>query len=213
MKRQTIIKSGLLLLLVAYTGIANGQNNNQHELRIGVGAPFMLATYHSDDNYGYDPYLPGAGSSSYYKGDKIAIPSINLSYSYQFKTWLALGATLGYGGQSQKTYSLYTDAVHSDNRGHFIGITPTVRFDWLRTKTVKLYSCVGLGLAYDFEWESYPESGLKTRYEGFYMPTVDFTYIGISAGRKIFGFCELGISSHGVAKVGIGYRFNDKSKK
>lgn len=182
------------------------QLSNRHEVRMGVGFIWY-------PEFGYTRYGGYMSSSEeYYLGDKIGTPAINLSYSYQFKNWLSFGATLSYSGVAQKGYDLYTDAVYQKNNEHFISLTPTVRFDWFRTNTIKLYSSVGVGLGYHIETDKTLQSGGIVRKDGF-TPTIDFNPIGISVGRIFFGFCELGLSTMGIVKAGVGYRFNDKSKR
>jgi hypothetical protein len=183
---------------------------NRHQIRFGVGAAWYPEYgYHHDSNLDYS-VLPGKYRDDYYKGDLIGTPAINLSYSYQFKHWLSFGATLTYEGQYQNNYDLYTDAVYSKRRQHFVGLTPTVRFDWFRTNTVKLYSVAGLGIGFGSDkWEY--ASKERTYNENSVVPTIDFTPIGISVGRNFFGFCELGLSTLGIVKAGVGYRFKDKS--
>ncbi len=203
-----------VLILSLACSIAVGQNivnKGPHEIRLGVGAVIVPGYYNNNIKDDIPP--PGSAPGYYrYPGDKIGTPGINFSYTYQLKRWLALGITLGYAGVFQKSYDLYTDNTVSKKGKHFISFTPAVRFDWYRSNMVKLYSCFGLGLGHIFERERYIGQDYVER-DGFYTPTIDFTPLGISVGRKIFGFCEFGLSTQGFVKAGIGYRFNDRTKK
>lgn len=180
--------------------------NNRHEVRMGVGAvwyPELGYVYYEDNDPHYDET---------YLGDKIGTPAINLTYSYQSQEWLSFGAVLSYSGTYQKSYNLYTDDVDQNFNHHFIGLIPMVRFDWFRRANVKLYSSIGLGLGYYIGREKPRYASQITRSKGF-TPAIDFSPIGISVGQNFFGFCEFGLSSTGLARIGVGYRFNDKSKK
>ena len=184
--------------------------SNRHEIRLGMGA-----IWHPE--YGYnnynDYYFLPIGSDIHYLGDKTGTPAIDLAYSYRLTKWLSLGATLSYVGLYQKTYNLYTDALYKKNSEHFIGLTPTAHFDWFRSNSIKLYSRIGFGLAYYIEKSRYRSGSLRRENEYTLTPTIDLIPIGISVGRKVFVFSELGASNIGIVKVGIGYRFNYKTGK
>lgn len=183
--------------------------NNRHEIRLGVGIVPMTSSY----SFGYKDYLPAQNySADFYKGDKTFTPAINLTYSYQFRKWLSLGATLTYAGVYQNSYDLLSDKLRGKYRDHYIGLTPTVRFDYLNREFIRLYSAFGFGIGMDME-----RDGLtKDYYSGYsnrLIPTIDMTWFGVAVGRKIYGFCELGIGFNGFLKAGIGYRFNSKKHR
>lgn len=210
MKKNLLLSAAVVLCCIAATANAQeGELSNRHEIRAGVGAVWFPEYGSNHDQY----YSPDRGYANwYYKGDLVATPAINLSYTYRLKRWLALGATLTYMGQFQKEYDLYADAVHTTLNQHFFGFTPMLRADWVRTNSVTCYSIAGFGLGVASDKLSYSLSE-NSRRETLVVPTIDFTLIGVSVGRKFFGFCELGMSNIGIVKAGVGYRFNNKSSK
>ena len=84
---------------------------------------------------------------------------------------------------------------------HYLTPMLTARFSWLNRKLVRLYSSVGAGLAVslmDVSYREYPETYLS----------LQVTPVGISVGKKLFGFFELGVGTIYVGGCfGLGYRF------
>lgn len=210
MKKNVLLYTVVALWCIVTTAHAQEPGlTNRHEIRVGAGAVWHPEYGYSKDTHDYDPFPPGY-AGEYYQGHLIGTPAINLSYNYQFKSWLSFGATLTYVWLQQKSYDLYTDAVSSKQNEHFIGLTPTIRLDWFRSSTVRLYSIAGFGIGFGTDKTTSYTSSERGYRENLSAPTVDLTPIGISVGRKIFGFCELGLSNLGLLKAGIGYRFNSK---
>lgn len=181
----------------------------RHELRLGIGAiPLTSVTFFvaKDDSPSPADYV------NFYKGDKTYTPAVNLTYSYQFKKWLSFGATLTYAGIFQNRYDIISDKLRGEYRSLYIGLTPTVRFDYLNREMVRLYSAFGLGLGYNREYNSELKENYSLRNDDFF-PTLDMTFIGVTVGRKLYGFGEVGIGHNGLIKLGMGYRFNLKKQR
>ena len=78
---------------------------------------------------------------------------------------------------------------------------PMARFAWLRRQNIQFYSTVGVGYSYAI---CELNSGRRISKQAL---AYDATIIGMSVGRKFFGYLELGIGSRGIGRAGIGYRF------
>ena len=70
------------------------------------------------------------------------------------------------------------------------------RFEYLRRDVVQLYSGIGVGAT-----ERHDESYVVA------LPMIDVTYLGVTVGRNIYGFAELGGGINGCIRVGMGYKF------
>ena len=70
------------------------------------------------------------------------------------------------------------------------------RFEYLRRDVVQLYSGIGVGATVRHD-ESYVVA----------LPMIDITYLGVTVGRNIYGFAELGGGISGCIRVGMGYKF------
>jgi hypothetical protein len=178
-------------------------SNNPHELKLSLGA-FPITS--NDEGYCFweddDAFEDEKGWSYLSKG--VYSPAINLSYSYQLKSWLSLGAAITYSVLDKTYKNQLTDEMQFKKRRQFLAFTPSVRFDWYRMKYVRVYSGVGLGVAYYKKKDSFEE---KNSCYG----SVDITYLGMSVGRKWYGFGEMSIGTNGFFKIGVGYRFGLKN--
>lgn len=198
-----------ILLCVVLSGNIYGQSFDHtkefHELRLGMGYLPLATTIDFWTIHDNASFYPGTEATSYL-GKKTYTPAFSLAYSYRLKRWLSLGLGFTYACSYQNTYDLFTDRKMIRDYKYYVSITPTVRFHWVRAKYVNLYSSLGLGIGYYVTTEK--NRGNKTRSvePG---PSLDFNFIGIAVGHKLFGYTELAASSEGIIRFGIGYRFNN----
>ena len=205
MKKRVFIALSLLLLSGAAMQAQRLGTENPNEFRIGIGIPLYYGSYY---NYHYDPYY-NASYRFIYTNRTTIVPSFSISYFYQFKSWLAFGGTFNYAGRYATVQNLYTGEQDGKNSENYFSITPTVRFDWLRTKYVKMYSSIGLGLNIEMDRSSSLMTNTNRR-DCYFLPSYELTFVGLAVGRTVFGFAELGSSSNTLFRAGIGYRFNAK---
>lgn len=129
-------------------------------------------------------------------------------YSYWVNEWFNIGGSLTWVYGCRNMFDNITKqrikTLHIDN----ISIMPMVRFAWYRNGIVQLYSSAAIGLGIEHR------SNYDTRQHAWndLYCAFDFKFLGFSAGRKWFGFAEIGYGSRGVINVGFGYRFNSKIK-
>ena len=93
---------------------------------------------------------------------------------------------------------------------HNITIMPTIRFTWLNRKWVRMYSSLGMGMT--IHTTNTTGSGGSTDGNS-YAFAFQCSYLGLTVGRSLFGFAELGFGAKGVAIFGMGYRFNNHKKQ
>lgn len=206
MRRNTVKWLGLIVAIMFVMPVFGQYDwkSNRHEIKLGIGIVPMTSV----ENFKAEDHDPPPGNYvDFYLGDKTYWPAVNLTYSYQLKKWLSLGVTLTYAGVFQNRYDLLTDNLRGKFREHYIGLTPTLRFDWLNRKFVRLYSSIGLGVGVDMEYSSLVENNYSMT-DNNIIPTIDAVCLGAMVGRKIYIFSELGLGFNGFLKVGIGYRFN-----
>ena len=70
-----------------------------------------------------------------------------------------------------------------------------------------MYSQVSLGVV--IKTNNTIKNNHKTTYSNANI-SGHIAFLGISVGKKIFGFLETGVGSQGAIILGVGYRFNDK---
>ncbi len=128
-----------------------------------------------------------------------------LSYTYNFTKLFALGFSVTYDGYTNEAYN---GPNQPSPRWHEYYITPmfTGRVSWLNRPIVRLYSSAGFGIAFNSEgWYKSDSNGFHFRRCRF---AWEATPIGISVGKKLYGYAELGIGTvYNIGCLGIGYRF------
>lgn len=184
----------------------------QQEFRVSLGiAPILPEISPKWDGLVYDrgPFYemcpPFPVVQTRYSLKNVHQPAVNLSYAYRFKKWFALEVRASYSGSYEKYYDLYTDRYLLSDKSSYLLFMPIARFHWVNTPMVSLYSSVGAGVT--FSWRK-NANGTEGSWYRRVFPAVHFSPIGISVGRRLFGFAEFGASMAGVFQVGMGYKFN-----
>ena len=178
---------------------------DQHDLRIGIGSPSLgmglfISGMHNDDFYPKSFREQILDAKTYDAGTYFT-GIYSLSYAYHSRRWLQCGATVNFAFTTTPTRYVESNKLKSRETGFMVSVMPTFRFVYLYREKVQLYSTVSVGLA--------AGSG------GMMLPWADFTLIGCTFGRKLFGFVELGslTGTGGCGRVGIGYRFDAKKRR
>ena len=130
----------------------------------------------------------------------------NFDYGFWINEWLSIGGTLTWTSGRRHMYSHYTHKRLDVDRVDYIKIMPTLRFAWIRRGIVQVYSSVSLGAGVEIR-DNYIGENIYEAVCAF-----DFKPLGLSVGRKLFGFIEAGYGTRGIINAGFGYRFNTKQK-
>lgn len=140
----------------------------------------------------------------YYDSESVMMPSVGISYTYRAKRWCEVGVATAYTGTFNRRYSALDGHFVGRCKEHFLVILPTVRFVWVRTDMVRLYSTISMGIVCSWMRSDYdytqPVIAGSSEYGAEFIP------FGISVGRRVFGFAELGYSERGWLNIGIGFR-------
>ena len=213
--------AAILVSLLSFPSFSKGKEDWQpydlkkHEFALsGAVFPGRYA-------FGYDfDFIPRLYSPTYYPSvsglyDNAATynkeRSTNtwtFSYTYNFTRIFSLQASLSYEGGWDEYYSRADDSLVGMTECHYLTPMLTARFSWLNRNLVRIYSSVGAGIAVSLTDEYYTVSddGVSTHPETYI--SLQVTPVGISVGRKLFGFFELGVGTIYVGGCfGIGYRF------
>ena len=178
---------------------------NQHDLRLGVGTPSLgmdlFMTTYADISYPDKSFREQILDAKTYDAGTYFTGIYSLSYAYHSRRWLQCGATVNFAFTTTPTRYVESNKLKSRETGFMVSVMPSFRFVYLYREKVQLYSTVSVGLA--------------TGSSGMLLPWADFTLIGCTFGRKLFGFVELGSLSGtgGCGRVGIGYRFDSKKRR
>lgn len=177
-----------------------------NELRLGIA----YSAFTASGDYTTD-HLWGPSWDSEYEIDNLTIGSenwytIGVEGGRWLKEWLYVGGALVWSGGFSGIYDYRAyKRVGTYNYSSY-SLLPIVRFAWLRRGIVQLYSGVGLGVAVA-HYNTLERMRIQAN------ASFDFTFIGISVGRNLFGFFDISAGSRGAITAGVGYRFLNKDKK
>lgn len=189
-----------------YTGPAHALSFEIGAFAIGGENGIVYSAGCSDWGFSWYPgELPG--EQRYYEGPMRTTGALGVVYGYRVRRWLEVGASFTYMGYYRNLLRTSDGGVARRQREHYLTLMPYVRFSWLNRRSVRLYASLHLG--YQLGCERYFSMDKAVTYNYF---AGQFTPFGISVGRRLFGYAEIGIGMRGVFVGGIGYRFG-KDKK
>lgn len=150
--------------------------------------------------YGYPTIADEMLYSRYYGGDGYLSGAVGLTYTYRFRKWFELSGVLTYSGYYRNFYDKYTDKLAFLGSDNQISVMPYVRFVWVHTNLVRMYSGLGLGVSFVTQlWNDATELTV--------LPAFALTPIGITVGTWIYGIAEFSLGNTGMFTLGLGYKF------
>ena len=219
---RNIVLASLLPLLLAGPEAAGGEgvpgrreaHDSDYEVRIGWGWCPMFGVsdfgrvgqsgffgYYFDFDPNYTEtlagiYLPGLGPG-YMTG------VISAEIDFNLKRWFSVTVGVGVNSAFQDLYDPVTGRKTGRNKGAAVTLLPEARFNWLNRGVMRMYSALGVGLGMDIkrnERLDYTDTG--------FFPVFQVTPFGISLGRKVYWFAEVGIGLQYIGGMtGVGMRF------
>lgn len=179
----------------------------RHDLRLTIGAFAILnGDYYYLGSRHDGVYYEGLSIRDNYRlGNQVTAGAYSFSYHYSPLRWLAVGAYLTFANVHQRSFNRLTGEAGPQYADNHLIFTPTLRFQYLNRPMVRIYSQIGAGIG-RMRSKSTSFSGDQYTYQERYV-TIHTTILGISVGRKLYGFAEFGASSIGCMNAGIGYRF------
>ena len=172
----------------------------RNDIRIGIGMPGALSVLSLNGVTTGEivETIFDTRASNYYYSSYIYIPPLTLEYSGYVKDWLLIGGKASFSAEYRYKYDKLTDErVGIDTSSSFVaGGFFTMRFEYMRREVVRLYSGFGVGMTV------HTCDRVQT-----VTPFVDMTYFGVSVGKSIYGFAEVGGGTSGCLRFGMGAKF------
>ena len=141
----------LLSLLLLFAAVFSGRAQERHLVRLGWGDPlFERLAFHDTDQTGDYAYT----------GHCFA------DYRYSLTKVISVGAQADFQG-------IFWTQDNRRSRNYDLVLMPTVRFTWLHTSWVRLYSGMGAGMLFAFDNARNREVA----------PAFDFNPLGIQLGK------------------------------
>lgn len=201
-KRLTIILCALMLCPLGLAAQNQDEIPYRHEWRFGVaGYPLMDMLLYSDGWYDYmiDPAFSYINPDRLYKDYEgtrrmIGLLSAEYSINYRKRFTFAVGAYLS--SAWNKVYQ-YDGTRKGADVGFGLTIMPTARFKYVNREAFSMYGSAGLGIMAGFFDD-----------EAYIYPTFQLVPLGLTFGRKVYGFAEFGLGTLYIgANIGAGFRF------
>ena len=172
------------------------------EIRLGT-ALYPLTPSRYPYNHWWDPscYADQLGPD-----DQVRVPrwfSLSGEGGYWIKDWLYVGGAFIWTGGFSRIEEYHVHKILGYYNYDSFTLMPLVRFAWVRKGVVQLYSGVGLGINF-----ARAEEPKRKYYEA--VIAHDLMFLGISVGRNLFGYVDVGVGQRGIVSMGIGYRFKNK---
>ncbi len=183
-----------LAALLAFWSVGSAQEIQQfkkHEISVGVAPLPFWATFSGCDYRSSDGILDEIYGKR--DGETRFIPLFSIAYNHYYKKWFSLNTRVSLMNQYNYVYSGADSYVDHLEVFPGLNIMEMAQFTFLNKEDVRLYAAAGLGL---------------TLFSGTIIPAVQLTFFGVSLGKKVFGFAELGSGTeYLLVHGGIGYRF------
>lgn len=179
---------------------------------------FSASVYPGRLAFGYNYYensydilgvsgLEGKYLTSEYYSRELTTNTWTLGYTYNFTKVIALQATLSYEGGWCTFYRWDTGGEVWNSSDNYITAAGHFKVNWLNRKIVRLYSSAGLGVSVEIIKKPQPGS-LWNPPETNVKPAFQICPFGISVGRRVYGFAEIGLGTiYAGGCIGVGYRF------
>lgn len=196
----TLLSMLTLFPVLAYSQETTSEAKRYHAREIAIGiAPISTCTYGqdtmgflcSDMLHGDSGILGGLYGET--RGEVGYVPLFSISKNRYYNKFFSLKTRVSVSWLYRSIYKGVDSHFERLETQMYIHTLEMAQFNVLNKDKVKIYASVGTGLAL---------------YSFLILPTVQLVPFGITFGKKMFGFCELGIGTeymglHG----GIGYRF------
>jgi hypothetical protein len=197
MKRTVFILTLLTLLPTFMSAQQKEEPLYRHEWRFGLsGLPAIDALIHGrfHDHEPYDVDIDHAYES--YGGPRRMLGLLSAEYSINRSKRFTF-AVGGYVNYIWNRVNDYAGRRTGTEIGLSLHVIPTARYKYISKPAFSAYGSIGLGAMVGCE------DG-----EFFALPTFQIIPIGITFGRKVYGFAEYGAGfTYLGGSVGIGYRF------
>ena len=197
MKRTVFILALLTLLPTFMSAQQKEEPIYRHEWRFGLsGLPAIDALIHGrfHDHEPYDVDIDHAYES--YGGPRRMLGLLSAEYSINRSKRFTF-AVGGYVNYIWNRVNDYAGRRTGTEIGLSLHVIPTARYKYVSKPAFSAYGSIGLGAMVGCD------DG-----EFFALPTFQIIPIGITFGRKVYGFAEYGAGfTYLGGSVGIGYRF------
>lgn len=176
----------------------------KNSLELGTAVPgatlILLMELYTDVNADRRPHVRNFSQtlheSSLYSSAERYWPCLSLNYQHSVKRWLSLGVKSTVGWRTVADRYVVSNDVYRRYSMCIASLLFNMRFSWLHRSCVSMYSSFGLGALAHIQFG-----------DSWLVPMFDAAWVGISVGKRVYGYAELGGGVGGVLRAGVGVRF------
>lgn len=176
----------------------------KHSLELGTAVPgatlILLMELYTDVDASIRPNVRNFSQmlheSSLYNSAERYWPCLSINYQHSVKRWLSLGVKSAVGWRTGADRYVVSNDVYRRYSMCIASLLFNVRFSWLHRSCVSMYSSLGLGALAHIRFG-----------DSWLVPMFDAAWVGISVGKRVYGYAELGGGVGGVLRAGVGVRF------
>lgn len=200
--RKILICLSVLLLAVPLTMDAKKPQKKypfKYDVRVGVSGFPLVADLMSNDSYLVGPEPDEVYNSpldymySVYDGSTYTTGNITAEFNFLLRRWFTLSLGVSFQDTYNKVFDPVTGQLPGTEHQSTFTFLPQARFSWINTNYVRMYSSLGFGVTVG------PED---------ITPIIQLSPLGVEAGKKVYGFAELGVGLHFIGGyAGVGFRF------
>ena len=190
MKTATLL--ALSLLVVSSATVC--AQDYRHEVSVGIG----LATF-PDIAESFMMVLSVPYSMGFVHEEVTTTPALTVYYMYHASRLISVGGNFVYQKFDREWYLLGEQvSTNSINYYTFMG---RVDFNYVRTRLLRMYSGVALGIFHASESGESVEDNTLTK------GALQVNAFGLRVGKQLAGYLEFGFGFNGIIAAGIAYEF------
>ncbi|MBO7198679.1 MAG: hypothetical protein J6V26_01440 [Alistipes sp.] len=174
-----------------------------NDIRLGIGVPGPIHILvvggidtDIDPDFSTTTASDNLAEARYYDTASIYLPPLTLEYSRYLKEWFMIGCKVMYSSIYYHERHIATHKRLTTHYDNTLGIHLNMRFEYLRREICRMYSGIGVGATLRYSKEAIVG-----------IPMLDMTYVGMTVGKRLYGFAELGAGISGCIRVGMGCKF------
>ncbi len=176
--------------------------------------PYTAATFAEGVYYSFwrmDSGKPLSEIYGEYNGVTRSTGAFCLGAEYLLARWFAVAADFSITPVWHELYSGVTRQKTGTKSGVAFCLIPQVKFIYMNRPAVRLYSKFGIGAVKCFGFERRDRESFNfelRKSDNSWDAAIQWAPFGIEAGRKFFGYAELGLGTlyNGIS-AGVGYKF------
>ncbi|WP_169788193.1 hypothetical protein [Rufibacter tibetensis] len=194
------------MLYSTQTGLAQEVPERNHLVQVGYGALSLQEI----------GVRIGNSSTLFFpvrKRVKQVVGPVQVSYSKALNTKWSIGAIASYTlirsirEDIEENQSGETQFIKSgEDQSRFYTFMPTIQINWNKPALVQVYSGVSLGVLI-VDYKGWGNLGEETRHTTKAAFLGHLNLLGIRIGKRVGGYVEGGIGTHGLATGGLYYSF------